>query len=153
MTLSAAGLGLTFAQGAHAAALPHATPAAEASYLTNVVHAPKNPFENLKLDGLTAKYHFMCPAGHCVDYWSLVLTDDLAAKPYQGGEFFLYAPDSGEFGWFLVTDIVQRTVSGPYQVQIIDTEFLRSHPRVEVRYGNPDRPEQARVIASASQAK
>ncbi|MEU4213724.1 hypothetical protein AB0F13_27785 [Streptomyces sp. NPDC026206] len=31
-----------------------------------------------------------------------------------------------------------------------DVQFMRSHPRVEVRYGDPDHPNRARVVASAT---
>lgn len=36
------------------------------------------------------------------------------------------------------------------QTRLVDTEFLRSHARVEVRYGDPDHPDRARVVTSAT---
>ncbi|MEU2515792.1 hypothetical protein [Streptomyces syringium] len=36
------------------------------------------------------------------------------------------------------------------QARLVDTEFLRSHARVEVRYGDPDHPDRARVVTSAT---
>ncbi|MEV5237920.1 hypothetical protein AB0K89_02110 [Streptomyces cinnamoneus] len=33
---------------------------------------------------------------------------------------------------------------------LVDTEFMRSHPRVEVRHGDPRQPERARAVASAT---
>lgn len=36
------------------------------------------------------------------------------------------------------------------QVRLVDTDFMRSHPRVEVHYGDPERPDRARVIASGT---
>ncbi|MEX2984260.1 hypothetical protein [Streptomyces sp. C36] len=48
------------------------------------------------------------------------------------------------------TDIAVRTVDHLDQVRPVDTEFMRSHPRVEVRYGDPDHPGRARVVASAT---
>ncbi|TVL89294.1 hypothetical protein [Streptomyces sp. SAJ15] len=109
-----------------------------------------NPFRWMELDGLRADFQFMCPAGHCVGFWSLVLTDDVAGQKFAGGEFFVYAPATGEFSFFLDTDIAVRTVDHPGRVRLVDTEFMRSHPRVEVRYGDPDHPDRSRVVASAT---
>ncbi|SPE47633.1 hypothetical protein SNS2_0038 [Streptomyces netropsis] len=109
-----------------------------------------NPFRWMELDGLRADFQFMCPAGHCVGFWSLVLTDDVAQQKFEGGKFFVYAPATGEFSFFLDTDIAVRTVGNARQVRLADTEFMRSHPRVEVRYGAPDQPGRARVVASAT---
>lgn len=109
-----------------------------------------NPFRWMELDGLRADFQFMCPAGHCVGFWSLVLTDGIAQQKSEGGKFFVYAPATGEFSFFLDTDIAVRTVDHPGQVRLVDTEFMRSHPRVEVRYGDPDHPGRARVVASAT---
>ncbi|MGA5566099.1 hypothetical protein ACPCUV_33695 [Streptomyces platensis] len=36
------------------------------------------------------------------------------------------------------------------QVRLLDTEFMRSHPRVEVRHGDPGSSDRARVVASAA---
>ncbi|MEV5510711.1 hypothetical protein [Streptomyces orinoci] len=109
-----------------------------------------NPFSRMELDGLRADFQFMCPTGHCVGFWSLVLTEDVAQQDFTGGKFFVYAPATGEFGFFLDTDIAVRTVERPGQVRLIGTEFMRSHPRVEIRYGDPGQPDRARVVASAT---
>ncbi|PAU48265.1 hypothetical protein CK936_14535 [Streptomyces albireticuli] len=67
----------------------------------------------MELDGLRAGFQFMCPTGHCVDFWSMVLTDDITRQKFKGGEFFVYAPAPGEFSFFLDTDIAVRTVGHP----------------------------------------
>ncbi|MCA6094831.1 hypothetical protein LE181_21995 [Streptomyces sp. SCA3-4] len=36
------------------------------------------------------------------------------------------------------------------QVCLTDAEFMLSPPRVEVRYGDPDHPDRARVVAEAT---
>ncbi|MYX08334.1 hypothetical protein GTW98_16255 [Streptomyces sp. SID8375] len=41
-------------------------------------------------------------------------------------------------------------VGHPGQVRRGDTDFMHSHPRVEVRYGNLGPPDWARVVASAA---
>lgn len=138
------------AQGAQAATAPVA--AAPATAVAPVAGAAataaeENPFEGIDLEGLKAEKRFMYPAGHRVAYWALVLDEERASRTYSGGKFFLYAPATKEFGWFLDTDIATRTVEHPRQVVIADREFIRSHPRVEVRYGNPDQPRKARVVA------
>ncbi|MEU8585142.1 hypothetical protein [Streptomyces abikoensis] len=138
-----AALSLPVAQGA-SAATPPAAPTPRASV------ADDNPFRWMDLDGLRAEYRFMCPAGHCVGYWSLVLTDEVAKRSYRGGEFFVYAPATGEFGFFLDTDIATRTVRHASQVRLVDSDFTRSHPRFEVRYGDPAQPKKARVVATAT---
>ncbi|MDT0452320.1 hypothetical protein [Streptomyces hesseae] len=135
-------LSAPFAQSASAATTPART--------TTVSASEENPFRWMDLDGLRAEYRFMCPAGHCVGYWSLVLTDEVAKRSYRGGEFFAYAPATGEFGFFLNTDIATRTVRHPRQVRLVDSEFTRSHPRFEVRYGDPAQPKEARVVATAT---
>ncbi|MCC3778531.1 hypothetical protein [Streptomyces sp. UNOB3_S3] len=140
--VATAALSLPFAQGASAATPPARPAAASAS--------EENPFRWMDLEGLRAEHRFMCPAGHCVGYWSLVLTDEVAKRPYKGGEFFAYAPATGEFGFFLDTDIARRTVKHPRQVRLVDSDFTRSHPRFEVRYGDPSQPKQARVVARAT---
>ncbi|MGX8905807.1 hypothetical protein ACR820_11350 [Streptomyces netropsis] len=142
-----AALGLGLASGAQTAGAAVAPAARDVSA---VAPAADHPFEAMELDGLKVKRLTMWPAGHPVSFWALVLDDKRAGEKYSGGKFFVYAPATKEFGWFLNTDIVQRTVSHPGQVVIVDSEFLRSHPRVEVRYGNPDRPEKARFVASAT---
>ncbi|GFE13392.1 hypothetical protein Sgleb_14390 [Streptomyces glebosus] len=38
----------------------------------------------------------------------------------------------------------------PGQVRLVDTDFMRSHPRVEVRYGDPGPSDRARVVPSAA---
>lgn len=141
--VATAALSVPFTQGA-SAATPTAAPASGAAV------ADDNPFRWMDLDGLRAEYRFMCPAGHCVGYWSLVLTDEVARRPYRGGEFFVYAPATGEFGFFLNTDIATRTVRHPSQVRLVDSDFTRSHPRFEVRYGDPAQPKKARVVATAT---
>ncbi len=144
LALAAVTLGLTAAQGAQAATAP-ATPAQAASAAATA--AEENPFEGIDLEGLKAEKRFMYPAGHRVAYWALVLDEERVSRTYSGGTFFLYAPATKEFGWFLDTDIATRTVKNPRQVVIADRDFIRSHPRVEVRYGNPDQPKKARVVA------
>ncbi len=141
-----AALGLSLAPGAVAATAP----AAPARAATATAQAEENPFRWMDLDGLRAEYRFMCPAGHCVGYWSLALTDKVAKQRYAGGEFFLYAPAKGDFGFFLDTDIATRTVRKPGQVRIVDSDFTRSHARFEVRYGNVNEPKKARVVATAT---
>ncbi|MCH0541453.1 hypothetical protein I3F58_18185 [Streptomyces sp. MUM 203J] len=136
-----AALALPLTQGARAAA-------PETAITINA--DGKNPFHGMELDGLRADFGLMCPAGHCAGFWSLVLTDSVMRQEFEGREFFVYAPATGEFGFFLDTDIVVRTVDHPGQVRLVDTDFMRSHPRVEVRYGDPDRPDRARVVATAT---
>ncbi|MFD0162921.1 hypothetical protein ACFVJH_02025 [Streptomyces decoyicus] len=41
-------------------------------------------------------------------------------------------------------------VGHPGQVRRGDTDFMHSHPRVEVRYGDLGPPDRARVVASAA---
>ncbi|MFE1174176.1 hypothetical protein [Streptomyces sp. NPDC058773] len=38
----------------------------------------------------------------------------------------------------------------PSQVRLVDTDFMRSHPRVEVRYGDPGPSGRPRVVPSAA---
>ncbi|MBC2875723.1 MULTISPECIES: hypothetical protein [Streptomyces] len=153
--LAAAALSLAVAQGAPASAAEHGgipahtTPNALTAPTTSAP-ADDNPFRAMELDGLKAEFRFMCPAGHCVGYWSLALTEDRLKRHYQGGEFFAYAPAKGEFGFFLDTDIAYRTVKDPRRVRLVDSDFTRRNPRVEVRYGNPDRPREADVVATAT---
>jgi hypothetical protein len=142
----AAALVLPLTQGAQAAAPDATAPATTATIKADNA----NPFRWMELDGLRADFQFMCPAGHCVGFWSLVLTDNVAQQRFEGGKFFVYAPDTGEFSFFLDTDIAMRTVDHPSQVRLVDTDFMRSNPRVEVRYGDPDHPERARVVASVA---
>ncbi|WP_344118473.1 hypothetical protein [Streptomyces blastmyceticus] len=142
-TVAVATLSLPLTQAAYAAAEPQHAASASA-------RDDDNPFRWMELDGLKAEFRFMCPAGRCVGYWSLALTEDVAAKTYAGGKFFAYAPATGDFGFFLDTDIAARTVDHPEQVRLIDSDFIRSHPRVEVRYGNPEQPRKAKVVASAT---
>ncbi|MFI1258677.1 hypothetical protein ACH4U6_33535 [Streptomyces netropsis] len=141
-----AALALPLTQGAQAATPDTTAPATAATINTD----DDNPFRWMELDGLRADFQFMCPAGHCVGFWSLVLTDNVAQQKFEGHKFFVYAPATGEFSFFLDTDIAVRTVDHPSQVRLVDTEFMRSHPRVEVRYGDPDHPDRARVVASAT---
>ncbi|MFC5721073.1 hypothetical protein ACFP1Z_12930 [Streptomyces gamaensis] len=136
-------LALPLAQGTPATA-------ATATAATTINADDDNPFRWMELDGLRADFQFMCPAGHCTGFWSLVLTDDVARQKFEGRKFFVYAPATGEFSFFLDTDIAVRTVDHPGQVRLVDTDFMRSHPRVEVRYGDPEHPDQARVVASAT---
>ncbi|RLU83570.1 hypothetical protein CTZ27_28125 [Streptomyces griseocarneus] len=148
-TAAVAALTVPLAQSASAVTAPPRTAAPTATAPSATV-TEENPFRWMDLDGLRAEFRFMCPAGRCVGYWSLVLTDEVAKRSYSGGEFFAYAPATGEFGFFLDTDIATRTVGNPGQVRLIDSDFTRSHPRFEVRYGNPDRPGKARVVATAT---
>ncbi|MGI5339256.1 hypothetical protein ACQEVS_18640 [Streptomyces sp. CA-181903] len=159
--LAAAALTVAVAQGAPASAAEHGTIAAHtassaAAGLSGLPSAKQtapaddNPFRAMELDGLKAEFRFMCPAGRCVGYWSLALTEDRLKRHYQGGEFFAYAPAKGEFGFFLDTDIAYRTVKDPRRVRLVDSDFTRRNPRVEIRYGNPDRPREADVVATAT---
>ncbi|GAA1995148.1 hypothetical protein GCM10009799_21740 [Nocardiopsis rhodophaea] len=109
-----------------------------------------NPFTDLKLTGLHAEERTMWPAGNPVRFWALVLNEDLLREDYAGGEFFLYAPDTGYHGWFLVTDIPMSSTPDPYQVVIADTTFLKGAPQAEVRYGIPQKPDSARVVATVT---
>ncbi|MEF3117615.1 hypothetical protein [Streptomyces chrestomyceticus] len=140
--------GHAFASGAQAATPSLSAPVPAQTRAATV--AADNPFEEIDLRGLHAEQRTMWPAGNPVHYWALVLNTDLAEQKYSGGAFFLYAPATGEFGWFLDTDIPQRTVDTPAQVVIADPDFLKTHPRVEIRYGTPDRPAQARTVATAT---
>lgn len=142
-------LALPLTQGAQAATTATTAPATAAAPATTNA-GDGNPFRWMQLDGLRADRQFMCPADHCVGFWSLVLTDDIAQQKFEGGRFFVYAPATGAFSFFLDTDIAVRTVDHPDQVRLADTEFMRSHPGVEVRYGDPDHPSRARVVASAT---
>ncbi|KIZ15827.1 hypothetical protein [Streptomyces natalensis] len=147
-----AAVALPLTQGAQAAAPDTTAPATAATAATAApINADDdNPFRWMELDGLRADFQFMCPAGHCAGFWSLVLTDNAAQQKFEGGKFFVYAPATGEFSFFLDTDIAVRTVDHSSQVRLVDTDFMRSHPRVEVRYGDPDDPDRARVVASAA---
>ncbi|MFE0046367.1 hypothetical protein [Streptomyces albireticuli] len=144
-----AALGATLITGAQAAT-PSTAGAPEAAPSAVVKPGEENPFLGIELQGLKAEQRMMYPAGHPVAFWALVLDDETATRHYRGGRFFVYAPATGEFGGFLDTDIVVRTVRDPRQVVIADSGFMRSHPRVEVRYGNPDRPERAFTVATAT---
>ncbi|MEU5418361.1 hypothetical protein ACFY1P_08730 [Streptomyces sp. NPDC001407] len=143
VALAAATLSATLVSGAQAAT-PRAATAPAAT------RADGNPFEWIDLRGLKAEQRVMYPAGHPVGYWALVLDDEAAARHYAGGRFFVYAPATGEFGSFLDTDIAVRTVDEPGRVVIADSGFMRSHPRVEVRYGDPGRPGRAVTVATAT---
>ncbi|WP_251064737.1 transposase [Streptomyces sp. ISL-44] len=66
--------------------------------------AEENPFHGIALDGLHAERLTMWPAGMPVDFWALKLDDDRLTRHYNGGQFFLYAPATGEFGSFLVDE-------------------------------------------------
>ncbi|WP_367137441.1 MULTISPECIES: hypothetical protein [Streptomyces] len=145
-----AALALPLTQEAQAATPATTAPATAATTPASINADNDNPFRWMELDGLRADFRFMCPAGHCVGFWSLVLTDDVARQKFEGGKFFVYAPATGEFSFFLDGDIAVRAVARPGQVRLADTEFMRSHPRVEVRYGDPDHPRRARVVASAT---
>ncbi|MBN0048490.1 hypothetical protein JS756_31200 [Streptomyces actuosus] len=109
-----------------------------------------NPFRGMELDGMRADFQLMCPADHCAGFWSLALTDDVMQQEFEGRKFFVYAPATGEFGFLLDTDIVVRTVDHPSQVRLVDTDVMRSHPRTEVRYGDPGHPDRAGVVATAT---
>ncbi|MFC5143530.1 hypothetical protein [Streptomyces aureoversilis] len=150
LTTAATALGLALAQGAQAAS-PAAPATGPGNNRTAAAAASEdNPFAAIDLQHLKAEQRIMWPAGHPVPFWALVLDDETVSKRYADGEFFVYAPATHEFGWFLDTDIATRAVRNPHQVVIADSDFLRSHPRVEVRYGNPDRPQRARVVATAT---
>ncbi|MER5780579.1 hypothetical protein ABT104_02450 [Streptomyces mobaraensis] len=156
--LAAVALSLAVAQGAPASAAEHGSIPADTAPSAAPAHpsakqtapADDNPFRAMELDGLKAEFRFMCPAGRCVGYWSLALTEDRLKRHYQGGEFFAYAPVKGEFGFFLDTDIAYRTVKDPRRVRLVDSDFTRRNPRVEIRYGDPDRPRAAEVVATAT---
>ncbi|MBT2382174.1 hypothetical protein [Streptomyces sp. ISL-11] len=153
VAVAAATLGAGLVSGAQAAAPARARAATEAATVStapSVAPGDENPFEWIDLQGLKAERRVMYPAGRPVSYWALVLTDEVAARHYSGGRFFLYAPATGEFGSFLDTDIAVRSVRNPAGVVIADSGFMRSHPRVEVRYGNPDRPKRALTVATAT---
>ncbi|MBB5122410.1 hypothetical protein [Streptomyces eurocidicus] len=141
-------LGAALITGAQAAGPGAAAP--EAASPATVRPADENPYLGIELQGLRAEQRTMYPAGHPVTFWALVLDDETVTRHYRGGQFFLYAPATGEFGSFLDTDIAVRTVRDPRRVVIADSGFMRSHPRVEVRYGNPDRPKRAFTVATAT---
>lgn len=130
--------------------LNQGAPATAATAAAKINADDDNPFLWMELDGLRADFQFMCPAGHCAGFWSLVLTDNVVQQSFEGGKFFVYAPATGEFSFILDTDIAVPTVDHPSHVRLVDTDFMRSHPRVEVRYGDPDHPERARVVASVA---
>ncbi|GAA0385674.1 hypothetical protein GCM10010357_03100 [Streptomyces luteireticuli] len=43
-----------------------------------------------------------------------------------------------------------RTVADPHQVRLVDSRFVMENGRVEVRYGDPERPADAGAVASAA---
>ncbi|WP_159395378.1 hypothetical protein [Streptomyces albireticuli] len=143
-------LGAALITGAQAATPGQGTAAPEPAPSAAVKPGEENPFLGIELQGLKAERRMMYPAGHPVAFWALVLDEETAARHYRGGQFFVYAPATGEFGSFLDTDIAVRTVRDPHRVVIADSGFMRSHPRVEVRYGNPDRPKRAFTVATAT---
>ncbi|MDH2391171.1 hypothetical protein QCN29_20730 [Streptomyces sp. HNM0663] len=140
-----AALALPLTQGAQAA-----TPETAATIAATINAEDNTPFRWMELDGLQSDFRSMCPAGHCAGFRSLVLTDDVMQQEFEGHKFFVYAPATGEYGFFPDSDIVVRTVDHPSQVRLVDTGLIRSHPCVEVRYGDPDRPDRARVVATAT---
>ncbi|MEU6332520.1 hypothetical protein ABZ851_35530 [Streptomyces sp. NPDC047049] len=46
--------------------------------------------------------------------------------------------------------LATAAVGHPSQVRLVGTDFIRSHPRVEVRYGGPGPSERARGVPSAA---
>lgn len=129
---------------AQAAAQPATGPAAAATTDT------PNPFAWAELDGLRARQLTTWHGGQPLSHWALTLDEAAAARSYTGGAFFLYAPATGDRGWFRNLDLVSATVKDPRQVIVTDAQFIRSHPRVEVRYGDPAQPERARVVATST---
>ncbi|MEV6576274.1 hypothetical protein [Streptomyces sp. NPDC051577] len=149
VTAAAAALTLGLASAAQAA--PQAAPQQTAATGTTPAAADApNPFAWAELDGLRARQLTTWHAGQPLSHWVLTLDEETVARTYTGGAFFLYAPATGEHGWFRNLDVVRSTVKDPRQVVIADAQFIRSHPRVEVRYGDPAQPDLARVVATST---
>ncbi|MFD7029277.1 hypothetical protein ACFWAR_14705 [Streptomyces sp. NPDC059917] len=109
-----------------------------------------NPFAWAELDGLRARQLTTWHGGQPLSHWALTLDEATAARAYAGGVFFLYAPATGDRGLFRNLDVISATVKDPRQVVVTDAQFIRSHPRVEVRYGDPAQPDRARVVATST---
>ncbi|MFI5983476.1 hypothetical protein ACIBEA_21680 [Streptomyces sp. NPDC051555] len=123
---------------------------AAAAATTDTPTSTPNPFAWAELDGLRARQVTTWHGGQPLSHWALTLDEATAARSYTGGVFFLYAPATGDRGLFRNLDLVSATVKDPRQVTVTDAQFIRSHPRVEVRYGDPAQPERARVVATST---
>ncbi|MFJ7205851.1 hypothetical protein ACIQWR_20235 [Streptomyces sp. NPDC098789] len=150
---AAAALTLGLAPVAAQAAVQPATGAAAAAVASGPAAATTdtpNPFAWAELDGLRARQLTTWHGGQPLSHWALTLDEATAARSYTGGVFFLYAPATGDRGFFRNLDLVSATVKDPRQVTVTDAQFIRSHPRVEVRYGDPAQPDRARVVATST---
>ncbi|MEU3063750.1 hypothetical protein [Streptomyces subrutilus] len=148
LTAVTAAATLTLGLGATAQAAPSAD--ANASGVAAAAADSPNPFAAAELDGLRARQLTTWHAGQPLTHWVLALDEETAARDYTGGVFFLYAPATGDRGFFRNLDVLASTVKDPGHVVIADAQFIRSHPRSEVRYGDPARPDLARVVATST---
>ncbi|MGW6412907.1 hypothetical protein ACWF95_38030 [Streptomyces vinaceus] len=104
----------------------------------------------MRLQGLEAGRVDAWPSPCRDGKWVLFLNGKLRAQHYTGGEFFIYYPASGGFGSLLAEgDIDAPTASSPEGVVF----GASTDERVEVRYGNPNKPGAARIVAAATPAR
>ncbi|MET9325097.1 hypothetical protein ABZX75_33970 [Streptomyces sp. NPDC003038] len=111
--------------------------AARAAVTTTINAGDDSPLRWMELDGTRADFRSMPP------------TDRDAQQTFEGRTFFVYVPAAGEFNLFSTRTLL-RTASSPNQVLLADTDLIHSHPHVKLRRGDPDRPDRARVVASAA---
>ncbi|MFJ4964590.1 hypothetical protein ACIP6P_19440 [Streptomyces sp. NPDC088729] len=149
MTAVTAAAALSLGVGSAAQAAPHSVDVAASGAAASTTDSP-NPFAAAELDGLQARQVTMWHAGQPLSHWVLTLDEETATRSYTGGVFFLYAPATGDRGWFRNLDLMASTVKDPRQVTIADAQFVNSHPRVEVRYGDPAQPDLARTVATST---
>ncbi|MGW6413077.1 hypothetical protein ACWF95_39025 [Streptomyces vinaceus] len=143
--LAAAALTVALASGAHAD-----TPHSPQPPRPSCSDGGTSPFQGMKLDGLKAVKKINMPGPLCTIYvWELVLDDERLGAHYSGGEFFLYSSEEGTFGGFLNGDLKFRSVREAGRVAFTYSDAA-AHKRVEVRYGDPQHPEYAQVIASVT---
>lgn len=104
-----------------------------------------NPFRGVELSGLVAVQRINWPGTPCtIRVWKLELAKEIVSQPYEGGVFYLYTPGVGQVGGFLLGDIMHRTVNHP---GLVSFHNVTPGGRTEVRYGDPDYPDRARVVA------
>ncbi|MGW6413086.1 hypothetical protein ACWF95_39080 [Streptomyces vinaceus] len=79
--------------------------------------------------------------------WRFKLTTAVKSQHYQGGKFFVYDPrDKKVSGPIFRGDVPVRTVERPEEVIFSADEVGYT----EIRYGNPEEPQLARLVASSS---
>lgn len=142
--LAAAAATLAMASGA-AATEPVTPPPAPS---TNCPEMPPSPFKGAKLVGLKEAQVVNWHGPECtIKMWALKLDDATAGRDYkEGGKFYLYSPEEGRIGGFLLGDIMYPTVNKPGLVSFI---HIQPSGRTEVRYGDPESPEESEVVAYA----